>query len=55
MPSINRVINNIQSIRYSTPSLNKMYENFTNKSDIENITEQIDFKEEIKFENFFFS
>ena len=27
MPSINRVINNIQSIRYSTPSLNKIYEN----------------------------
>ena len=55
MPSINRVINNIQSIRYSTPSLNKMYENFTNKSDIENITEQIDFKEEIKFEKISFS
>ena len=52
MPSINRVINNIQSIRYSTPSLNKMYENFTNKSDIENITEQIDFKKKSNLKKF---
>ncbi len=55
MPSINRVINNIQSIRYSTPSFNKIYENFTNKTVIENTTENIDFKEEIKFEKISFS
>ena len=55
MPSINRVINNIQSIRYSTPSFNKIYENFTTKTVFENITEKIDFKEEIKFEKISFS
>ena len=55
MPSINRAINNIQGIRYSTPSFYKIYENFTDKTVVENITEKIDFKEEIKFEKISFS
>jgi len=55
MPSTNRAINNIQSIRYSTPSFNKIYQNFMDLTVVENIIEKIDFKEEMKFEKISFS
>ena len=55
MPSINRTINNIQSIRYSSPSFTKIYKDFNNRIITEKKIERIEFNKEIKLEKITFS
>ena len=55
MPSISRTINNVQSIRYSTPSFTKIYKDFDGSVTTKKLFKKIEFNDEIKFEKISFS